>query len=105
MQDIPIIGGDKPMPDLGYIQKLPFAKSATATTGETGKSMLIASGWCGNAVANQSTFPENPGSNNFVIGVNGRGSLQIAPNEFDELLSSMLAVARLRAGFDPSEKG
>ncbi len=101
--DIPIIPA-KPIPDLDYINKLPFAKSAEADPKETNGKMFIRSGWAGNAVANESRYPDNPSSNNFVVGVNGRGSLQIAPKEFDELLSSMLAVARLRAGFEPSEK-
>ncbi|USM11557.1 hypothetical protein vBCbaSRXM_112 [Citromicrobium phage vB_CbaS-RXM] len=103
MTDIPLIG-QKPIPDLNYLQKLPVARSGSDTAGQPGKSMFITSGWVGRAVANRSQFPENPDSNNYVIGVNGRGSLQIAENEFDELLSSMLAVARVRAGFEPTEK-
>ena len=103
MTDIPIIG-DKPLPNLNFMQSLPVAKSGHEKLGEPGKRMEITSGWVGNAVANQSVFPDNPRSDNFVVGVNGRGSLQIAPNEFDELLSSMLAVARVRAGFEPTEK-
>lgn len=89
------------IPDLNYIQQLPLAKTAEEVLSDT---LQIRSSWVGSAVANQSTFSDEVSRNNYVIGVNGRGSLQITPGEFNELLSSMLGVARLRAGFEPTEK-
>jgi hypothetical protein len=92
------------IPDFTYLSNLPEAKSAKQDVGQPGKPMQIASAWVGQAVANESIFPNNTNSNNYVVGVNGRGSLQISPSDFDELLSVMLAVARIRAGFPPTEK-
>lgn len=54
----------------------------------------------GRAVANHTAF-EN-GAITCVVGVNGRGSLQITEGEFDELLAAMNEVERVRKGGEPT---
>lgn len=65
--------------------------------------MTMISAWVlgnGRAVVNHTTFPD--GNITCVVGVHGRGSLQVTESEFDELLGCLVEIDRVRKGGTPT---
>ena len=69
---------------------------------ETLDTMTMISSWApeGLAVANLTSFPG--GAVTCVVGVRGRGSLQLTEGEFDELLGCLNEIDRVRKGGTPT---
>lgn len=69
---------------------------------EVAGEMTMISAWAphGRAVVNRTWFPN--GAVTCVVGVQGRGSLQITEEEFDELRAAMNEVERVRQGGAPT---
>lgn len=69
----------------------------------SGRFTMI-SAWApqGRAVVNHTTFEE--GGKTCVVGVNGRGSLQVTEPEFLELYEAMCEAVAVLRGKDPTTK-
>jgi hypothetical protein len=78
-----------------FLARLPDAQMSGEVVREPG--VLINGAWCGKHALVNVLYGDKMPNPTYTIGIAGRGTLQMAEQEFRELLSSMLALFEMRS--------